>query len=248
MRMDSSSGKSTLRRCEICSGLHAIAHRRSCRCGLFRPFHASGQSTTTLPSGRRTPFTRRSWTYSRSLALVTNFAFFGRFAACCAFHCATSARYSCLPPRVAALVAQLAEIVPGSRSRSCGRSHACAELLWRGEARSPRVPRRTDNDLRAGEADRRHAASVTKPTGPDRHRHAHRQRRLGGGDTRRDQTPELPLHLLRRLRPPGRARIGDLPPDPHATADAHSRALRWSSCSNPPSPSLNTSIEVATTS
>ncbi len=39
----------------ICSGLHAVAHRRSCRCGLFSPFHAGVFGPATIvPSGRRT--------------------------------------------------------------------------------------------------------------------------------------------------------------------------------------------------
>ena len=93
MRMDSSSGKSTFSRCEICSGLHAVAHRRSCRCGLFSPFHAGVSGPATIvPSGRRTLPASRSCTYSRSRSLPTSFAVFGRFAACCAFHCATMAR------------------------------------------------------------------------------------------------------------------------------------------------------------
>jgi hypothetical protein len=38
--MDSSSGNSTGSRFAICSGLHAVTHRRSARRGLFRPFHS----------------------------------------------------------------------------------------------------------------------------------------------------------------------------------------------------------------
>jgi hypothetical protein len=34
----------------------------------------------------------RSCTYSRNRSLLTSFAVFGRFAACCAFHYATTAR------------------------------------------------------------------------------------------------------------------------------------------------------------
>nr|CRL74428.1 hypothetical protein CPGR_01288 [Mycolicibacter nonchromogenicus] len=83
MRMDSSSGKSTFSLCEICSGLHAVAHRLSCRCGLFSPFHAGGSGPITmLPSVRHTFPASRSWTYSRSLSFVASFAIFGRFAAC----------------------------------------------------------------------------------------------------------------------------------------------------------------------
>jgi hypothetical protein len=56
----SPSGNSILSRLDICGGLHAIAHRLSCRCGLFSPFRpgVSGPVTTalssrwTLPTGR----------------------------------------------------------------------------------------------------------------------------------------------------------------------------------------------------
>src|SRR3954451_6339605 len=42
MRMSTSSGKSRTSRREICSGLQAVAQRRSARCGLFSPFHVVG--------------------------------------------------------------------------------------------------------------------------------------------------------------------------------------------------------------
>src|SRR5579875_3893952 len=60
MRMDSSSGKSSLRRCEICSGLHAVAHRLSWRCGLFSPFHAGvfGPAAIVPPARRTLPASR----------------------------------------------------------------------------------------------------------------------------------------------------------------------------------------------
>src|SRR5665647_1845701 len=116
MRMDSSSGKSTSSRCAICSGLHDLAQRRSCRLARLRPFQrgATGPDTTT-PSGRRTCPTRRSWTYSRSRSLATSLAVFGRRATSSAFHCATPARYSSVPLRVAALRRNSLEIVDGSR-------------------------------------------------------------------------------------------------------------------------------------
>ena len=48
---------------------------------------------------------------------------------------------------------------------------------------------------------RRHPASVSKPSNPDRRRHADPLRGLDRCDPRRDQTPELALHRTRRLRP-----------------------------------------------
>src|SRR5919199_3346763 len=53
--------------------------------------------------------------YSRSRSLVTSFAAFGRLASRSAFHCATDARYSSLPPRVAALRLSSREMVEGLR-------------------------------------------------------------------------------------------------------------------------------------
>jgi hypothetical protein len=51
----------------------------------------------------RTSPAGRCCTYSRSSALAASFAVFGRRAISSAFHCATDARYSSLPPPVAAL-------------------------------------------------------------------------------------------------------------------------------------------------
>jgi len=91
--MDSSSGKSTVNRFEICSGLHAVVHRRSCRRGLLRPFHgAAAGPRTGVPSGWRTWPDSRSCTYSRSRWSPASFAVFGRWASSSAFHCATEAR------------------------------------------------------------------------------------------------------------------------------------------------------------
>jgi hypothetical protein len=50
--------------------------------------------------------------------MLASFAGLGRRAVVCAFHCATPARYSRLPLRVAALRRNSREIVPGSRLSS----------------------------------------------------------------------------------------------------------------------------------
>src|SRR4051794_6220872 len=103
-------------RAEICSGLHALAHRRSWRRGLLRPFHPlTAGPATTVPSSRRTLPARRSWTYSRNRSSAASLAVLGRCATSSAFHCATDARYSSLPPRVAALRRNSREIVDGDR-------------------------------------------------------------------------------------------------------------------------------------
>jgi hypothetical protein len=99
---------------EASADLIAAAQRRSARWGLFTPFQVVGGPAATVPSGRcDCPFSR-VWTYSCSRGLLASFAGLGRLAAVCAFHCAIVARYSRLPPRVAALQRSSREIVPGS--------------------------------------------------------------------------------------------------------------------------------------
>lgn len=56
---------------------------------------------------------RRSWTYSRKRGLITSLADLGLLAISSDFHCATDARYSSLPPRVAALRVNSRETVEG---------------------------------------------------------------------------------------------------------------------------------------
>jgi hypothetical protein len=96
---------------EICSGLHAVAQRRSARCGLFNPFHVVGGPAAGRPSGRRSCPSSRVCTYSVNRGLVASLAGFGRRAAVWAFHCATVARSWILPLRVAALRRSSREIV-----------------------------------------------------------------------------------------------------------------------------------------
>jgi hypothetical protein len=111
IRIDSSSGKSILNRLDICSGPHALAHLRSWRLGLLRTFQgAVAGPGTTAPSGRRTSPESRSCAYSRNSLLAASFAVFERRAISSAFHCATDARYSSFPPRVAALPRNSLEI------------------------------------------------------------------------------------------------------------------------------------------
>src|SRR5215207_7935300 len=78
MRMVSSPGKSIRRRREICSGLHALAHRRGCRRPCRRPFQATAGPTTAAPPGVATAPDRRSCTYVCSAAVIASFARFGR--------------------------------------------------------------------------------------------------------------------------------------------------------------------------
>src|SRR4029079_4329189 len=99
-------------RLEICCGLHAVAHRRSARRGLLRPFHDANGPLPAPVSSRRTPESL-SCTYSRRCSCSTSFAVLGRRAARSAFHCAVDARYSSLPLRVAALRRSSLDIVDG---------------------------------------------------------------------------------------------------------------------------------------
>src|SRR3954471_8456449 len=125
MRMVWSPGKSIRRRREICSGLHALAHRRCCRRPRRRPLQATVGPTTAAPPGVATAPDRRSCTYVRRAAVVASLALFGRRAARSACHCAVVARYAKPPLRVAALRRNSREIVDGAR------------LSWRAISRMP---------------------------------------------------------------------------------------------------------------
>src|SRR3954469_9425496 len=115
MRMVSSSGKSSRRRRAICSGLHAVAHRRSCRRPRRRPFHGTTGPRTAAPFGAMMTPASRSCTYRRSGSLIASLAAFGRRADRSACHCAVVARYARPPRRVAALRRSSREIVDGAR-------------------------------------------------------------------------------------------------------------------------------------
>src|SRR5215218_2673518 len=117
IRMVSSSGKSSRKRRAICSGLHALAHRRGCRRPCRRPFQGTtGPRTAALPGPQTSPASL-SCTYPRSAAFTASFAGFGRRAARSACHCAVVARYASPPLRVAALRRSSREIVDAARPR-----------------------------------------------------------------------------------------------------------------------------------
>src|SRR6185437_1666816 len=125
MRMVSSSGKSSRRRRAICSGLHALAHRRGCRRPCRRPFQGTtGPRTAALPGPPTSPASL-SCTYPCSAAFTASFAGLGRRAARSACHCAVVARYSRPPLRVAALRRSSREIVEAARPSR--RATACME-------------------------------------------------------------------------------------------------------------------------
>src|SRR3954470_8364533 len=195
-----SSGKSMRNLAEICCGLHAIAHRRSARRGLLRPFHglAAGPATA-VPSGRRTVPARRSCTYSRSRSSAASLAVLGRRATTSPFHCATDARYSSLPPRVAALRRSSREIVDGDRpiSRAISRtprpsarnsaiSSRSAKHRYRhvsGSRSSVAIPPRSLNHRLPAADDTPTAAaasSVLRPLAISRQNHSSTSRRCDG--------------------------------------------------------------------
>src|SRR5215203_3609738 len=115
MRMVSSSEKSIRKRRAICSGLHALAHRRGCRRPCRRPFQGTTGPRTAAPPGPQTSPASLSCTYPRSAAFTASFVGFGRRAARSACHCAVVARYARPPLRVAALRRSSREIVDAAR-------------------------------------------------------------------------------------------------------------------------------------
>src|SRR5205085_10611461 len=103
MRIVLSSGKSIGKRRAICSGLQALAHRRSLRGPCRRPFHGTAEQGTGAPVGATTPPASLSSTYVRKVALSASLVGLGRRADRSACHWAVIARYPNPPPRVAAL-------------------------------------------------------------------------------------------------------------------------------------------------
>src|SRR4051812_41388015 len=141
MRMVSSSGKSSRKRRAICSGLQAVAQRRSCRRPCRRPFHGTTGPRTAAPFGAMMTPASRSCTYRRSGSLIASLAAFGRRAERSACHCAVVARYARAPLRVAALRRSSREIVDGARSsrRAISRTPCCC-------ARQIAISSRSAND------------------------------------------------------------------------------------------------------
>ena len=168
--MDPSSGNSMGSRWAICSGLHAVAHRRSCRRPLLRPFHCGAEGPEAGdPSARRIMPASRSATYSRSVAFSASLAGLGRRAISWAFHCATDARYAKDPLRVAALRRSSREIVDGARSIL----RAISRTLWFWAFSSAISSRSTNDKYRPDGAvsciDAMPPRSLNQrvPTGPD---------------------------------------------------------------------------------
>src|SRR3954464_4719807 len=141
MRMVSSSGKSSRKRRAICSGLHAVAQRRSCRRPRRRPFHGTTGPCTAAPFGAMMTPASRSCTERRSGSLIASLAGLGRRADRSACHCAVVARYARPPLRVAALRRSSREIVDGARSSRRAISRTPCRC-----ARQIAIPSRAAND------------------------------------------------------------------------------------------------------
>src|SRR6476661_4847251 len=125
IRIVSSSGKSIGKRRAICSGLHALAHRRFCRWPSRRFFQDTAGPVTGMPLGATTMPANLSSTYVRKVALRASLAGLGRRADRSACHWAVVARYSSPPLRVAALRRSSREIVEADRPSR--RATACME-------------------------------------------------------------------------------------------------------------------------
>src|SRR3954465_3622425 len=111
MRIVLSSGKSIGKRRAICSGLQALAHRRSLRGPCRRPFHGTTGPGTEAPLGATTTPASLSSTQVRRVLLCACLVCLARDAGRFACHCAVAARYSNPPLLVAALRRSSREIV-----------------------------------------------------------------------------------------------------------------------------------------
>src|SRR3712207_6133352 len=168
--MASSSGKSTGSRWAICSGLHAVAHRRSARRGLFRPFDCGVTGPTAGVPLRPLDHSGQAVLDVVTEAVVgEELAVLGRRAINSAFHCAIPARYSSRPERVAALCRNSREIVEGAllsrraisrMPTSCARSSAIS-------SRSANDRYLPDHGPRPIEGMPPRSRNHRDPTGPD---------------------------------------------------------------------------------
>src|SRR5215213_8921730 len=162
MRMSASSGQSTTSRRLICSGLQAVAQRRSARWGLFKPFQVVGGPAAIVPSGRCNCPLSRVWTYSCSRGLLASFRRLG-----------TPSGGLRLPLRDRRPILPLPAARGGVASQ-LARDRAGIPLELTSDRPNPELLRLQQRQLLAlverqvaagglGQAQRRHAASVAKP-------------------------------------------------------------------------------------
>src|SRR5258707_14160904 len=193
IRIVSSSGKSIGKRRAICSGLHALAHRRFCRWPSRRFFQDTAGPVTGMPLGATTMPANLSSTYVRKVALRASLAGFGRRADRSACHWAVVARYSRPPLRVAALRRKLS----GDRRR-CPPELA-SDFLHGGALRAKErdLLALCKREISAGERLRRsckhrwwHAACLPEPSCSDSLRHTGSDRSNLTRHAGRDGCPE----------------------------------------------------------
>ena len=178
------------------------------KCGL-----STGTTTPSRSSGRKPPTTSSP----RSAAngphspkpnprRTTSFAVFGRWATNSAFHCATDARYSSFPHRVAGVAPKL----PRDRRRrpadpTSGRPDT--HTLRAQDRYLLALMKRQVAALQRSEIHRWHSATMPEPSTSNCLRHADRSGGLLARHSSCDHTPELLLDLSakrRRTRRPHR--------------------------------------------
>ena len=171
IRMVLSSGKSTTRRRAICSGLHALAHRRSFRWPCRRPFHGTAGPGTKMPFAAATSPASLSSTYMRRAGFSASLANFGRRPDRSACHCAVEARYS-KPHHASRRCAATREISLRPIGRGDGQSPGWNNPA-RGAERSLLAPRRRDIVRKAARPTRTFSPLSQPSSKPSEH-----QRRL----------------------------------------------------------------------
>ena len=142
---------------------------------------------------------KRSWTYWCSRGLVTSFAGFGLLATSSAFHCATDARYSSLPPRVAALRVSSRETVEGLRLMR----HAVLPYTNVLGPQQSNFFSLRERQISCGHRfghKQWHAATMPEPTSAYRLRHGDHFGRSLARHPGRNLLPELSLHFSPKRR------------------------------------------------
>ena len=195
MRMDGSSGKSTTSRFAICSGDQPLTHLRSPRWGLLRPMNGACRGPPiSLPLASRILPSRRSWTYWCRRWFFTSLAGLGLLANSSDFHCATDARYSSLPARVAALRVNSRETVGGASTNTTS-NLPHTNILG---SQKPNLFSLGERQIPSGNRfghEQWHASTMPEPARANGLRYANCLGGLLTGHSGGDLSPELPLHL-----------------------------------------------------
>src|SRR6478735_8443040 len=203
IRIVSSSGKSIGKRRAICSGLHALAHRRFCRWPSRRFFQDTAGPVTGMPLGATTMPANLSSTYVRKVALRASLVGLGRRADRSACHWAI--RRAILQPTAAS--GCVAPQLTGDRR---GGSTEPAPDLLHGMTLYPekrnllalhrrQIPPR-ERLCRGSEHRWWHAARLSEPSGSYRLRHTGFERSIFAAQTSGDPQPKSTLFIAPRHR------------------------------------------------